>query len=374
LPTCRRRVYLWLDGGAKLVLVRSCPRSIPASSTALEHQFSASVLDHPGTPRAVPGWSLDLAKSSNSAYCGNTYDASTQAVSSTDGLQDRICRRPGGGGRGGAFVEDDWERRRGAAGRSRVMAEGRFFEQAGVSSPMSTVRRSRARPPPAADLAIRLHRPGVSIVLHPQNPYVPTTHTERPLLRRPKSTARPGLVFGAGSTSPVLPLRGGCRPLAHRGARPLPTLRRGRLPAFKRWCDKYFYCATAASARRGGLFFDDLSEWVSSAASPSSARWATASSRLSADRRAPPGYSVRRGERDFQLYRRGRSSNSTSSTTRTLFGLQSGGRTESILMSLRRRSVSAKLAAAAGEPEARSTRVFLQPARMDSRGGRLSPK
>ena len=256
------------------------------------------------------------------------------------GLQDRLCAELARADGGQTFVEDRWERSGGGGGRSRVLKQGALFEQGGVN--FSEVH-GVALPPSAS-----AHRPelagapwsafGVSLVLHPRNPYVPTTHMNvRYFEARPEARA-PVWWFGGGfDLTPYYPFD---EDIAHwhRTARDTCVpFGETRYADHKRWCDTYFFLKHRNEARGvGGLFFDDLSEPDFDTCSAYTQ--AVGDAFLAAylpivERRRNLPYGER--ERDFQLYRRGRYVEFNLVWDRgTLFGLQSGGRTESILMSL----------------------------------------
>jgi coproporphyrinogen III oxidase len=256
-------------------------------------------------------------------------------------LQARICaalERADGTAR---FAEDAWQRAEGGGGRTRVLKDGAVFEQGGVN--FSRVH--GARLPPAASA----HRPelagrawsalGVSLVLHPRNPYVPTTHLNvRYFEALAADGGEPAWWFGGGfDLTPFYPFdedvvhwhtvaRDLCAPF---GA--------DVYEKYKRWCDEYFYLKHRGETRGvGGLFFDDLAA-VGFDHSFAFQR-AVGDGFLAAylpivERCKDVPFGER--EREFQLYRRGRYVEFNLVYDRgTLFGLQSGGRTESILMSL----------------------------------------
>jgi len=255
-------------------------------------------------------------------------------------LQDRITASLEGEDGSGPFREDLWDRPEGGGGRSRVLADGALFEKAGINfsevAGDSLPSSATARRP---ELAGRSYRAmGVSLVLHPENPYVPTSHANVRFFLAEKPGSEAVWWFGGGfDLTPYYPFeedvvhwhrvaREACEPFG-------PEVH----PRFKAWCDEYFYLRHRNEARGvGGLFFDDLNEWgfersfafmraVGDAFLP--AYLPIVRSR----RRIPWG----ERERSFQLYRRGRYVEFNLVYDRgTLFGLQSGGRTESILMSL----------------------------------------
>lgn len=255
-------------------------------------------------------------------------------------LQDRICAELAEEDGAAPFVEDSWEREQGGGGRSRVLTEGAVIEKGGVN--FSHVFGTEM---PASATA---HRPelagrsfeamGVSLVIHPHNPKVPTSHANVRFFIAEKPGADPVWWFGGGyDLTPYYGNEDDCRHW-HRTARDaLAPFGERYYPSFKHWCDDYFYLKHRQEPRGvGGLFFDDLNE-LGFERSFALMR-AVGDSYLPAyrpivARRKGADYSQR--ERDFQLYRRGRYVEFNLVYDRgTLFGLQTGGRTESILMSL----------------------------------------
>jgi coproporphyrinogen III oxidase len=264
-------------------------------------------------------------------------------------LQDRICgeleREDGTAG----FVEDAWSRddadaeaasALGGGGRTRVLRDGSVFEQAGVN--FSHVR--GASLPPTATAARpalagrRFEALGVSLVVHPENPHVPTSHANVRFFVAEQDGEEPVWWFGGGyDLTPYYPQRQDVIAW-HRAAQAACAPFGAEVyPRFKAWCDRYFYLKHRGEARGvGGLFFDDLNEWGFERSF--AFLRAVGDSYLGAylpivrGRRHQP-WTER--QRQFQLYRRGRYVEFNLVYDRgTLFGLQSGGRTESILMSL----------------------------------------
>jgi len=255
-------------------------------------------------------------------------------------LQDRICAALESEDGGGKFSEDAWQRSEGGGGRTRLLAEGAVFEKAGVA--FSHVHGVQL--PPSATH----HRPelagkpwqalGVSLVIHPRNPYVPTCHANVRFFLAAGATGDPVWWFGGGFD--LTPYYGFNDDVVHwhRTAREAVSSFGPELyPRFKRACDEYFFLKHRREPRGvGGLFFDDFNELgfpnsfhltrnVADAFLPAYLPIVT--------RRKEHPYGDR--ERQFQLYRRGRYVEFNLVWDRgTLFGLQSGGRTESILMSL----------------------------------------
>ena len=255
-------------------------------------------------------------------------------------LQDRICGRLEAADGPGRFVEDAWQRAEGGGGRSRVLKRGAVFEQAGVN--FSEV--SGAKLPPSASA----QRPaiagrawtalGVSLVVHPENPYVPTTHMNVRYFEARADDAPTVWWFGGGfDLTPYYPFDEDVVHW-HTVARDLSTPFGNDVYArYKRWCDEYFFLRHRGETRGvGGLFYDDLEEGGFERCFALTE--AVGNGFLDAylpivEKRKATAWGER--EREFQLYRRGRYVEFNLVYDRgTLFGLQSGGRTESILMSL----------------------------------------
>jgi coproporphyrinogen III oxidase len=269
----------------------------------------------------------------------DTPDASAVTAYLLD-LQDRICRALEAEDGETHFIEDAWERPGGGGGRSRVLEEGAIFEKAGIN--FSLVH-GDALPPSATtarpELAGRgFQAMGVSLVIHPRNPYVPTSHANVRFFIAEKPGTEPVWWFGGGfDLTPYYGFEEDAQHW-HRVARQACEPFGAEVyPRFKRWCDEYFYLKHRSEPRGiGGLFFDDLNQWgfERSLAFMRSVgdHYLSAYQPIVRRRKAVP-YSER--ERDFQAYRRGRYVEFNLVYDRgTLFGLQSGGRTESILMSL----------------------------------------
>jgi len=256
------------------------------------------------------------------------------------GLQDRISEALEQIDAQKCFREDVWQREEGGGGRSRVLEEGGVFEKAGIN--FSHVRGNRL---PASATA---HRPelagrsfealGVSLVIHPRNPYVPTSHANVRFFIAEKDDAEPVWWFGGGFD--LTPYYGFEDDAVHwhRTARQAcEPFGAGIYPRFKKWCDEYFFLRHRGEPRGiGGLFFDDFNElgFDRSFALMQSVgdHYIPAYVPIVRKRNAIP-FGER--ERDFQMYRRGRYVEFNLVYDRgTLFGLQTGGRTESILMSL----------------------------------------
>ena len=251
-------------------------------------------------------------------------------------LQNRICRALEKEDGVLRFVADRWVRQGGGGGETRILEAGGVFERAGVGFSDVTGDKlppsaTRARP----ELAGRQWRAlGVSLVIHPLNPYVPTSHCNLRFFIADNGHEEPVWWFGGGfDLTPYYGFEEDARHW-HQTAR---TAAGDAYPFFKKWCDEYFHLPHRGEQRGiGGLFFDDWTVGGFDGA------FATARSVgdgfLEAylpivQRRKDMAYGER--ERAFQLYRRGRYVEFNLVHDRgTLFGLQSGGRVESILMSM----------------------------------------
>ncbi|WP_440996751.1 oxygen-dependent coproporphyrinogen oxidase [Arhodomonas sp. SL1] len=255
-------------------------------------------------------------------------------------LQERICEALAGVDGHAGFHEDAWERPAGGGGRSRVLAGGAVFEQAGVN--FSHVR-GESLPASASErrpeLAGRSFQAmGVSLVVHPANPHVPTSHANVRFLLAEHPEAAPVWWFGGGfDLTPYYPVTEDVRHW-HRTARDACAPFGADLyPRFKRWCDDYFHLPHRGERRGiGGLFFDDFDEGGFEHAfgltRSVGEAYLDAYLPIVERRRDTPWTEA---ERQFQLYRRGRYVEFNLLFDRgTRFGIQSGGRTESILMSL----------------------------------------
>jgi coproporphyrinogen III oxidase len=255
-------------------------------------------------------------------------------------LQDSICQALEAADGSGKFSEDNWQRKEGGGGRTRVMTNGTVIEQGGVN--FSVV--SGDKLPPSATA----HRPelagrtwqacGVSLVIHPKNPHIPTAHANVRFFIAEKEGQEPVWWFGGGfDLTPFYPVDEDvlhwhktafdlCQPFGN-----------NVYNEHKKWCDDYFYLKHRDETRGvGGLFFDDLNQWDFNTCF----NYVKAVGQGFIDAYVP--IMARRKndlygeqERQFQLYRRGRYVEFNLVFDRgTLFGLQSGGRTESILMSM----------------------------------------
>jgi coproporphyrinogen III oxidase len=309
------------------------------------------------------------------------------------GLQDNICRELAAEDGSANFITDNWTRPEGGGGRTRILTEGAVFEKAGVG--FSHVTGDKL--PPSATA----HRPelvgkrwealGVSLVIHPRNPHIPTSHANVRFFCAHNNTPDSSSDFGLGTSTftdasaPVWWFGGGfdltpyygyeedCAHW-HRTARDaVSPFGEAIHPRFKKWCDDYFYLKHRAEPRGiGGLFFDDFNELGfdrSFALMRSVGEAFLPAYRPIVARRKATAYGDR--ERQWQLYRRGRYVEFNLVWDRgTLFGLQSGGRTESILMSLPPLvRWDYNHTPAPGSPEARLHEIFLKPRDWTAGGG-----
>ena len=255
-------------------------------------------------------------------------------------LQDRICEAVSQEDGGEGFREDAWDRPGGGGGRSRVLEEGKVLEKAGVN--FSHVQGDRL---PGSATAQRpeltgrsFQAMGVSLVIHPRNPYVPTSHANVRFFVAEKQGQPPVWWFGGGfDLTPYYGFEEDAQHWHRKARDACAPFGDDLYPRFKQWCDDYFFLKHRNEPRGiGGLFFDDLNEggfdrcfaFMRSVGDAYTAAYLP----IVQKRRGMP-YGDR--ERDFQLYRRGRYVEFNLVYDRgTLFGLQTGGRTESILMSL----------------------------------------
>ena len=259
-------------------------------------------------------------------------------------LQDRICAALASEDGLGTFREDAWQRPGGGGGRSRILEDGAVFEKGGIN--FSDVHGETLPASATAnrpDLAGRgFQAMGVSLVMHPRNPFVPTSHMNVRFFVAEKPDHAPVWWFGGGfDLTPYYGFdedvihwhrtaRTACDDFGEDGGAALHA-------RCKDWCDRYFFLKHRNEPRGvGGLFFDDLNDWGfgrSFAFMQSVAEHFLPGYRPIVSRRKDIPYGER--ERAFQKYRRGRYVEFNLVYDRgTLFGLQSGGRTESILMSL----------------------------------------
>jgi coproporphyrinogen III oxidase len=255
-------------------------------------------------------------------------------------LQDTICAALEEEDGAAGFITDEWQRPEGGGGRSRVLSDGAVFERAGVN--FSHVYGANLPPSATAsrpELAGRgFQAMGVSLVIHPRNPHVPTSHANVRLFAAEKPGAEPVWWFGGGyDLTPYYGYKEDCISWHQAAARACAAFGDDVYPRFKRWCDEYFHLRHRREPRGiGGLFFDDLNEWdfdTCFAFMRSVGDSYIEAYRPIVQRRKQLPASD--SERQFQLYRRGRYVEFNLVYDRgTLFGLQSDGRTEAILMSL----------------------------------------
>ena len=243
---------------------------------------------------------------------------------------------------GAPFQTDQWTRTEGGGGISRVIEGGNVFERGGVN--FSHVMGSRLPPSATASrpelTGAGFEALGVSLVLHPRNPYCPTVHLNvRFFIATPVDAGvAPSWWFGGGmDLTPYYPFEEDVRHFHATCKQAIAPFGPELHPRFKAWCDRYFFLKHRNEPRGvGGLFFDDFNElgFEQSFALTCSVGDAFLSAYLPIiERRRALPYGER--ERDFQAYRRGRYVEFNLVWDRgTLFGLQSGGRTESILMSM----------------------------------------
>jgi coproporphyrinogen III oxidase len=255
-------------------------------------------------------------------------------------LQSRICTALGAEDGGGEFNRDEWIRPEGGGGISRIMTEGTVFEKAGIA--FSHVKGTKLPPSATAHRPNLAGKPweamGVSLVIHPRNPHVPTSHANVRCFIADPTGENPIWWFGGGfDLTPYYGYPEDCvhwHRTAHDAVAPFGQ---DLYPRLKQWCDDYFFLKHRNEPRGiGGLFFDDFNELgfeQSFALMRSVGDAYIPAYRPIVARRKATSFTER--ERQFQLYRRGRYVEFNLVWDRgTLFGLQSGGRTESILMSL----------------------------------------
>jgi coproporphyrinogen III oxidase len=243
---------------------------------------------------------------------------------------------------GGEFRRDDWLRAEGGSGTSCILEEGKLFERAGVN--FSHVKGERLPPSASAarpQLAGRSFEVmGISLVLHPRNPYAPTVHMNLRLFAAlaPEPESQPVWWFGGGmDLTPYYGFEGDAIHFHQICRAALAPFGDDYHARFKAWCDDYFFLRHRGEPRGiGGIFFDDLNDRDFEhcfALTQSVGDHFLAAYEPILRRRKDLPYGER--ERDFQAYRRGRYVEFNLVYDRgTLFGLQSNGRTEAILMSL----------------------------------------
>ncbi len=288
------------------------------------------------------------------SYFSNLQMEITSSLQAADGLSE--------------FVTDDWIRETGGGGRTMVLTGGKVFEQAGVNfsevTDYSLPASATAHRPELAGRDFRAM--GVSLVIHPENPHVPTSHANVRFFIAENPDSEPVWWFGGGfDLTPYYAYEDDCKHWHRTAKQACDPFGADQYIKYKQWCDDYFYLKHRAEARGiGGLFFDDLNE--------PDFETAFAFMRSVGDHYLPaylPIVEKRKEtafgeqEKKFQWYRRGRYVEFNLVYDRgTLFGLQSGGRTESILMSLPPVvNWQYKYQPEPGSREARLTDFFLQP-------------
>lgn len=263
------------------------------------------------------------------------------------GLQDSICQKLEEEDGKALFEEDLWERSHNpdkpgmtGGGRTRLLTNGEVIEQGGVnfsdvkgaSMPASA---TAGRP----ELAGRSFRAlGVSLVIHPNNPYVPTSHANVRFFIAEKEGEDPVWWFGGGyDLTPYYGFNEDCIAWHKTAESACQPFGENVYRDYKKWCDEYFYLKHRDEQRGiGGLFFDDLNQWGFEKSfnflRSVGDSFINAYLPIVSLRKSTPYDDT---QREFQLYRRGRYVEYNLVYDRgTLFGLQSGGRTESILMSM----------------------------------------
>lgn len=257
-------------------------------------------------------------------------------------LQDSICQSIEKNDGKATFLEDNWQREHAAdgGGRTRVLADGNVFEQAGVNfSHVSGDNLPASATAHRPELAGRSFQAlGVSLVIHPHNPFIPTSHANVRFFIAEKEGSEPIWWFGGGfDLTPYYGQEEDCIHWHKTSKDACEPFGEDTYPKYKKWCDDYFYLKHRQEQRGiGGLFFDDLNEWgfeKSFAFMQSVGNHYIPAYIPIVEKRKDTAYTE--SHKDFQLYRRGRYVEFNLVYDRgTLFGLQSGGRTESILMSL----------------------------------------
>ncbi len=255
-------------------------------------------------------------------------------------LQNRICQFLEKEDGKAVFIEDPWEHKHGGGGLTRTLANGAVIEKGGVNFShvfgKSLPHAATAKRPELTDKPFQAI--GVSLVIHPHNPYAPTTHANVRFLHVDLGDGKSHWWFGGGFD--LTPYYGFMEDAVHwhtMAKEACDPFGVDVYPRFKKWCDDYFYLKHRDEPRGiGGLFFDDLNEWgfEKSFAFMQSVgeHFIKAYQPIIAKRKSHP-FTER--ERDFQCYRRGRYVEFNLLYDRgTWFGLQSGGRTESILVSM----------------------------------------
>jgi coproporphyrinogen III oxidase len=283
-------------------------------------------------------------------------------------LQNKLCDGFSKADGSAVFIEESWQREQGGGGKTRVISGGAVFEKGGIN--FSHVHGGQMPPSATAsrpELAGRsFEAMGVSIVMHPENPMIPTSHANVRLFVAEKLGEDPVWWFGGGfDLTPYYGFEEDCISWHQHAASACEKYGETVYPRFKKWCDDYFYLKHRDEHRGiGGLFFDDLNEWdfetCLNFVSDIGNAYHDAYIEIIQRRRNSEFSSA---QKEFQLYRRGRYVEFNLVYDRgTLFGLQSNGRTESILMSLPPNvKWGYNYCAKPNTEEARLTEYFLQP-------------
>ncbi len=256
------------------------------------------------------------------------------------GLQQNICAALEQEDGASKFIVDEWAREQGGGGRSCILPHGQVFESAGINfSHVFGAGLPTSATAQRPELAGRTFQAmGVSLVMHPHNPYVPTSHANVRFFIAEKPGEKPVWWFGGGfDLTPYYAFEEDVIHWHQQAKHACATFGDDVHAKYKKWCDEYFYLKHRDEPRGiGGLFFDDLNEWgfeKSFAFMQSVGDHYLKAYLPIVQKRKNMSYGER--ERDFQLYRRGRYVEFNLVYDRgTLFGLQSGGLTESILMSM----------------------------------------
>lgn len=255
-------------------------------------------------------------------------------------LQNRICSRFESLDVGATFIEDAWQRPEGGGGKTRVISGGKLFEKGGAN--FSHVFGDKLPPSASAnrpELAGRsFEAMGVSVVMHPDNPFIPTSHANVRFFIAEKPGEPAVWWFGGGfDLTPFYGFAEDCVSWHQQAKSACDPFGKDVYSQYKQWCDDYFYLKHRDEPRGvGGLFFDDLNQWGFDSCfafiQQVGNTFIEAYSEI-VERRQATAFTAQ--QKDFQRFRRGRYVEFNLVYDRgTLFGLQSGGRTESILMSM----------------------------------------
>ena len=267
-------------------------------------------------------------------------NAVTQVKNYLLDLQQNICQSLEQLDGGAQFIEDSWDRPQGGGGKSRVLAKGNVFAKAGVnfSHVFGNTLPGSASQHRQELAGCSFQALGVSLVIHPENPYIPTSHANVRFFIAEKDDEPPVWWFGGGfDLTPYYGFKEDCRHWHQTAKAACDPFGELIYPHFKDWCDRYFFIKHRQEARGvGGLFFDDYNEGGFEQAfglMQSIGNHFIKGYAPIVEKRKNITYGER--EKAFQRYRRGRYVEFNLVYDRgTLFGLQSDGRTESILMSL----------------------------------------